>query len=137
MLLLCRMKDNILSKKYGVSELTCFLKEIPHRQILHPMLFSRFLHVPILRRSGKTEYPNIRIFVFSGISEIRFPKNRSSGNPKIRAFRFPDFRISEKTDFRKSENPDFPISRNPDVEFSEASDARHRRCPDPSKKQGD
>ena len=77
------------------------------------------------------------MFGFSGISEIRLPKNRISGNPKIRIFSFSDFRISENLDLRKPENPDFPISRASDEEFSEASDAGHRRCPDPSKKHGD
>ena len=117
--------------------LPCFLREIPHRQILHPMPFCRIFGFSDFRKSGKSEHRKIRIFWFSGISEIRFPKIRISGNPKIRIFRFPDFRISENPDFRKSENPDFPISGASDVEFSEASDARHRRCPDPSKKHGD
>ena len=80
-------------------------------------LFTGFLDFPIFRKSGKSEHPKIRIFGFSGISEVRFPKIRISGNPKIRIFRFPDFRISENPDFRNSENPDFPISG--------ASDARH------------
>ena len=100
-------------------------------------LFTGFLDFPSPRKNGKSEYLKIRLFGFSGISEIRFPELRISGNLKIRIFRFPEFRISENPDFRKSENPDFPISGASDVEFSEASDAGHRRCPDPSKKHGD
>ena len=135
------------------------LKGIPHRQILHPMLFYRIFGFsdfpkiqkigisdnpdsrvfrnfrnPIFRKSGESEYLKIRISGFSGISEFRCPKIRIFGNPKIRIFRFPDFQISENQDFRKSENPDFPISGASDVEFSRASHARHRMGPDPSKK---
>ena len=91
----------------------------------------------MFRKSGKSEYPEIRIFGISEISDILFPKIRIFGNPKIWIFRFPGSRKSENPDFRKCENPDLPISGASDVEFSEASDAGHRRCPDPSKKHGD
>ena len=74
---------------------------------------------------------NRKIWIFG------FPEIRTSGDLEVWKSENPDLRISGNPDFRKSENPDFPISGASDVEFSEASDARHRRCPDPSKKHGD
>ena len=112
----------------------CFLGEFPHRQTLHPVSFYRifvFFDFP-----QKTVHRNTGCSAFPEFQNSDFPKVRISENPKIRIFRFPDFRISEDPDFRKSENSDFPMSGSPDVELSEASDARHRRCPDPSKDQG-
>ena len=88
-----------------------------------------------IRKIGMSD--NLDLCVFSEFPEFRFPKIRRSGNPTIRVFRFPEFQISEILDFRKSESPDCRLSRTPNVEFSKASDAMHRRCPDPSKKHGD
>ena len=94
-------------------------------------LFTRFLDFPLFRKSGKSEYPKIRIFGFPGISEIRFPKIRMSENPKIRICRFPDFRISVNPEIRKSRksgNPDIWICGNPEnLEFWIAGSPDFRR----------
>ena len=110
---------------------------IPHKQILHPMPFYRIFGFPKFRKSGKSGMLKIRISGFSGIPEIRIPEVLSSGDLEIRFSGFPDFQIFENPGIRRSENPDFRTSRKPQVEFSGASDAGHRRCPDPSKKHGD
>ena len=71
----------------------CLLREIPHRQILHPMPFYLIFgcsDFPKIRQIGKIENPDFRVFRKFGIS------------------------ISEAPDFRKSENPDFQISGLPD-----------------------
>ena len=75
----------------------CFLREIPHRQILHPMPFYRIF--------GFSDFPKIRKI---GISE----------NPDFRVFRIFGSPISGNPDFRKSENPDFQISGLPDFRKS-------------------
>ena len=81
----------------------------------------------------KSENP---LFRSSGIVVVRFQKFQTFANRKLWISRLSDFQVLEKHNFQKTEHPDFRISGAPGVEFPEASDAWHRRCPDPSEKHG-
>ena len=78
-----------LSSPLNIPWSLCFLWEVPHRQILHPMPFYwifRFIDYPEIRNIGIAEKQDFRVF-------------RNCRNP-----------ISENPDFQKSENPEFRIS---------------------------
>ena len=75
----------------------CFLRDVPHRQIVHPMPFYLIF--------GLSDCPKIRAF---GIPE----------NPEFRVFRNAEIPLSETQDFGTSENPDFQISGLPNLRKS-------------------
>ena len=87
----------------------CFLRGVPHGQILHPMHFYRILGFP--------DFPKIR--------KIGIPEN-----PDFQVFR--NFRnpISENPDSRESENPDFQISGLPNLRKSGFPEIRKSRLSD-------
>ena len=90
------------------TETPCFLGEIPHRQILHPMPF----------------------YLISGFSD--FLKKREIEIPENQDFRvFRNFRnpISENPDFRESENPDFQIFGLPNLRKSGFPEIQKLRFP--------
>ena len=112
-----------MGKFYMRCLLTCFFPIFENRENRN------------IRKSGCSDFPE---FQKSDFRKSGFPNLRKSGFPAFRNskspasdFRFPKIRISKSLKIRN-----FPISGASDVEFSGASDAR-RRCPDPSKKQGD
>ena len=81
----------------------CFLRKVPHGQILHPM----------------------PLYWFFGFSDFR--KKRTIGMPEDQDFRgCRNCRnpISENPDFPKSENPDFQISGLPNLRKSGFSEIR-------------
>ena len=93
--------------RFGNGQSPCFLREVPHRQILHPMPFYRisgFSDFPKFREIGISENPDCRRFGSpeirksgysdsrkSGLSEFGFLKFLKNGNPFFRAFWFSAF----------------------------------------------